>query len=50
MMKYAIDDEIVNCFCNLIKNKWRSLDNTPDCIKQRVIETLENEKILNDRE
>lgn len=39
-----IDKSIIQMFYQLIKNNWRSLHNTPECLKRPVIELLEKNK------
>ena len=50
MMKYSIDDKMVETFYLLIKEKLRSFENTPECIKERIIEKFEEDRIKKDGE
>lgn len=41
-----IDKDIIQMFYELVKNNWRSLYNTPECLQKHVINLLEKDKII----
>lgn len=39
-----IDKDIIQMFYQLIKNKWRSIHNTPECLRRPILEMIDKEK------
>nr|UWD58230.1 MAG: hypothetical protein [Bacteriophage sp.] len=39
-----IDKDIIQMFYELVKNNWRSIYNTPECLKRPVLDLLDKDK------
>lgn len=39
-----IDKDIIQMFYELVKNNWRSINNTPECLKKHVLDLLDKRK------
>jgi len=39
-----IDKDMIQMFYELLKNNWRSIHNTPECLKRSVLDLLDKDK------